>query len=40
VEITPELVIRVVATISDWQMEGDLSLLTQNPIQVPPGVKP
>jgi hypothetical protein len=38
VEITPELVIKVIATISDWQMEGDFGLLTENPIKIPPGV--
>ena len=40
VEITPELVIKAITATSDRQMEGDFSLLTQNPIQQPPGSAP
>jgi hypothetical protein len=40
VDITPELVIRILSALPDWQMEGDFGLTTQNPIQIPPGVMP
>jgi len=40
VDITPDLISKVIAATSDWQMEGDFSMQTQNPIQIPPGVKP
>jgi hypothetical protein len=31
VEITPDLVVKAITATSDWQMEGDFSLLTQQP---------
>jgi regulator of protease activity HflC (stomatin/prohibitin superfamily) len=40
VEITPELVIKAITATSDRLMEGDFSLLTQNPIQQPPTPAP
>jgi regulator of protease activity HflC (stomatin/prohibitin superfamily) len=40
VEITPDLIVRVLTAASDWQMEADFSMLTQNPIQQPPGPAP
>jgi regulator of protease activity HflC (stomatin/prohibitin superfamily) len=34
VEITPDLVVKAITATSDWQVEGDFSLLTENPIQL------
>jgi len=36
VEITPDLVVKAITASSDWQMEGDFSLLTQQPASPPP----
>jgi regulator of protease activity HflC (stomatin/prohibitin superfamily) len=35
VEITPDLVVKAISATSDWQMEGDFSLLTQQPPPLP-----
>jgi regulator of protease activity HflC (stomatin/prohibitin superfamily) len=40
VEITPEVVIGAINAMSDWQIEGDFSLLAQNPINQPPVAPP
>jgi hypothetical protein len=40
VELTPELVVGAINAASDWQMEGDFSLLTQNPLPTPPSPAP
>jgi regulator of protease activity HflC (stomatin/prohibitin superfamily) len=32
VEITPDLIVKAITATSDWQMEGDFSLLTQHPL--------
>jgi len=36
VEITPDLIVKVIGASSDWQMEGDFSILTQPPPPVTP----
>jgi regulator of protease activity HflC (stomatin/prohibitin superfamily) len=38
VEITPDLIVKAITATSDWQMEGDFSLLTQQ--QLPPPTAP
>jgi hypothetical protein len=38
VEITPDLIVKAITATSDWQMEGDFSLLTQQPPS--PGAAP
>jgi regulator of protease activity HflC (stomatin/prohibitin superfamily) len=40
VNVTPELVIQAITATADRQMEGEFSLLTQNPIQLPPTSAP
>jgi regulator of protease activity HflC (stomatin/prohibitin superfamily) len=40
VEITPELLVKAISAMSDWQIDGDYNLLLQNPIQQPPGAAP
>lgn len=40
VEVTPELVMQAITATSDRQMEGDFSLLMQNPIQLPAPARP
>jgi len=40
VEVTPDLVVRAMTATSDWQMEGDFSLLTQQPPAPPPAPAP
>jgi hypothetical protein len=35
VEVTPDLVVRAMTATADWQMEGDFSLLTQQPPPAP-----
>jgi hypothetical protein len=36
IEITPDLVVKAITASSDWQVEGDFSLLTQQPPLPPP----
>jgi regulator of protease activity HflC (stomatin/prohibitin superfamily) len=38
IEITPDLIVKAITATSDWQMEGDFSLLTQQ--QLPPPTAP
>jgi regulator of protease activity HflC (stomatin/prohibitin superfamily) len=38
VDVTPELIVKAIEATSDWQMEGDFSLLTQQ--QLPPPTPP
>jgi len=40
VDITPELIMQAITGTSDRLMEGDYSLLTQNPISLPPPAAP
>ena len=40
IEITPDLIVKAITATSDWQMEGDFSLLTQNALPPPPGAAP
>jgi regulator of protease activity HflC (stomatin/prohibitin superfamily) len=40
VEITPDLVVKAITATSDWQMEGDFSLLAQQPPLPPPAPAP
>ena len=36
VEVTPDLIVKAITATSDWQMEGDFSLLTQQPPPIAP----
>jgi regulator of protease activity HflC (stomatin/prohibitin superfamily) len=40
VEITPDLVVKAITATSDWQMEGDFSLMTQQFPPLPPPAAP
>ena len=40
VEITPDLVVKAITATSDWQMEGDFSLMTQQFPPAPPAPAP
>jgi regulator of protease activity HflC (stomatin/prohibitin superfamily) len=40
VEITPDLIVKAITASSDWQVEGDFSLLTQQPPLPPPAPAP
>jgi hypothetical protein len=40
VEITPDLVVKAITATSDWQMEGDFSLMTQQFPPTPPAPAP
>jgi regulator of protease activity HflC (stomatin/prohibitin superfamily) len=40
VEITPDLVVKAITATSDWQMEGDFSLMTQQFPPTPPAPTP
>jgi hypothetical protein len=40
VEITPDLIVKAITATSDWQMEGDFSLLTQQQLTPPPPPAP
>jgi len=40
VEITPDLIVKAITATSDWQMEGDFSLLTQQPPPLPAAPAP
>ena len=40
VEITPDLIVKAITATSDWQMEGDFSLLTQQPSPLPAASAP
>jgi len=35
VEVTPDLIVKAITATSDWQMEGDFSLLTQQQLPAP-----
>jgi regulator of protease activity HflC (stomatin/prohibitin superfamily) len=40
VEITPDLIVKAITATSDWQMEGDFSLMTQQFPPTPPAPAP